>query len=256
MPLITIPLISSQNVLLVGASVSSTDIAKELGPFAKKLYQVSRGGLFDLPTDMLPENATRVAEVASFNFSTDSQSSKSYDSQAIQGSVTLVNGEVLSNIDRVLICTGYHCSFPFLRDLHRDSIPPESADDEALVTDGTQIHNLHKDIFYIPDPTLAFVGVPYHVATFTLFEFQAIAIAAVVSGKAKLPTEQAMRDEYRRRVEEKGHGKAFHSLKGKDVEYANELLEWINEDRKAAGDQLIAGHTEKWHEAMLEFQMR
>ena len=35
-----------------------------------------------------------------------------------------------------------------------------------------QTHNLHKDIWYIPDPTLAFVGVPYHVATFSLFEFK------------------------------------------------------------------------------------
>lgn len=108
------------------------------------------------------------------------------------------------------------------------------------------MHNLHKDIFYIPDPTLAFVGVPYHVATFSLFEFQAIAVAAVFSGKAELPREEEMRKEYNKKIEEKGVGRAFHSLMGKDVEYANELLAWINPGIVAHGGKAVEGHTKEW----------
>ncbi len=175
------------------------------------------------------------------------------EGQSIPGTVTLVDGTVLENIDKVLICTGYHCSFPFLQQYHRDCSPPQEADGTALVTTGEQMHNLHKDIFYIPDPTLSFVGVPYHVATFTLFEFQAITIAAVLSGKAKLPTEEAMRDEYQKRVQIKGFGKSFHSLKGQDVEYVNSLLGWINRDSESSGGDVIEGHTQAWHAAYEDF---
>ncbi len=148
--------------------------------------------------------------------------------------------------DRVIICTGYHCTYPFLSSYHRDSITPPQADETALVTDGTQMHNLHKDIFYIPDPTLAFVGVPYHIATFSLFEFQAITVAAVFSEKVPLPKEDEARAEYRRKVEEKGFGRNFHSLRGKDVEYANDLLAWINPSIVAAGEAPVEGHSEEW----------
>jgi hypothetical protein len=107
------------------------------------------------------------------------------------------------------------------------------------------IHNLHKDIFYIPDPTLAFVGVPYFTATFTLFEFQAMAVAAAFSGRAKLPTQEEMKREYVARVESKGLGKKFHNLRGKDAEYVDELLAWVNQGE----GERIGGHTEIWHKS-------
>jgi hypothetical protein len=231
-------------VLLIGGSTSSVDIAKELGDTAKTIYQSTRGGLFDHPATMLPPRATRISGIASFNL--QQQNGPILEGEAIPGTVTLVNGQVISNIDRVIICTGYHCTFPFLAEYHRDSVPPPEADETALVTDGTQMHNLHKDIFYIPDPTLAFIGVPYHIATFSLFDFQAIAVAAAFSGKAPLPNEEDMRAEYNRKVQEKGFGRAFHSLKGKDVDYVNELLAWINPGIVAAGGEPVEGHSKEW----------
>jgi hypothetical protein len=231
---------------LIGGSTSSTDIAKELGDIAKNIYQSTRGGLFDHPTSMLPPKAVRVSQIASFNL--EQQSGPTLDDDPIPGTVTLVDGQVLTNIDRVIICTGYHCTFPFLSEYHRDSVPASEADETVLVTDGLQMHNLHKDIFYIPDSTLAFVGVPYYTATFSLFDFQAITVAAVFSGKAPLPTETEMRAEYNKRVQEKGFGRAFHSLRGKDVDYVNELLAWINPGIVAAGGEPVEGHTKEWKE--------
>lgn len=56
-----------QNVLLIGAGVSSLDIAREISTTAKSIYQVSRGGIFDLPTSFLPPGATRISgEVRAF----------------------------------------------------------------------------------------------------------------------------------------------------------------------------------------------
>ncbi|PMD40932.1 dimethylaniline monooxygenase [Hyaloscypha variabilis F] len=235
-----------KTVLLIGGSTSSTDIAKELGDIAKNIYQSTRGGLFDHPTSMLPPKAVRVSEIASFNL--EQNSGSTLDDEPIPGTVTLVDGQVLTNIDRVIICTGYHCTFPFLSQYHRDSVPATDADETVLVTDGLQMHNLHKDIFYIPDPTLAFIGVPYYTATFSLFDFQAITVAAVFSGKAHLPTETEMRAEYNQRVQEKGFGRIFHSLRGKDVDYVNELLAWINPSIVAAGGEPVEGHTKEWKE--------
>jgi MFS transporter, ACS family, pantothenate transporter len=245
---------------LIGASVSSTDIAKELGPFAKIIYQSSRGGLFDLPATLLPENAHRIRGIESFNLSTQPKCLESNEildeTQNIPQTVTLVDGTILDNIDRVLICTGYHCSFPFLKDYHQDSVRPEEVDETTLVTNGEQVHNLHKDIFYIPDPTLSFVGVPYHVATFTLFEFQAMAVAAVYSGKARLPEETAMRAEYEARVQKNGFGRGFNSLKGQDIQYADSLVNWINGDAKSDEGSRIEGHSKEWQAVYEDFLMK
>lgn len=149
----------------------------------------------------------------------------------------------------MIICTGYQFTLPFLADYHNDRLSPAEADETILVTDGTQAHNLHKDIFYIPDPTLAFIGVPFYTATFTLFEFQAITAANVFSGIADLPSKQEMRAEYKEKLKRKGHGKRFHSLKDVEEDYVNDLLEWINRPRVRMGLTPIEGHTERWHEA-------
>ena len=140
-------------------------------------------------------------------------------------------------------------SLPFLSDYHSDDTPASQASDTVLATDGTQFHNLHKDIFYIPDPTLTFIGVPYFTATFTLFEFQAVALAAVLSGKAQLPSQEEMRSEYQARLRKKGVGKAFHSLKGQEVQYVNSLVDWLNRDGQRLGASHVEGHTAAWHAA-------
>jgi enamine deaminase RidA (YjgF/YER057c/UK114 family) len=163
-----------------------------------------------------------------------------------RGTVKLTDGRILTDIDRVVIATGYHITLPFLRYLHNDSLTPEEADETILVTDGSQVHNLHKDIFYIPDPTLAFVGIPFYSATFTLFEFQAIAVAKVFSGQVSLPTEEEQRQEYAEKVKRKGLGRGFHSLREDNGEriYVRELVGWINS--QVPEGEKVEGHTKKF----------
>ena len=189
----------------------------------------------------------RIGEVASFEVPTNGQNKP--------GIITLKDGQILKNIDRVILCTGYHFSHPFLLDLHEDYTLPQDASETVLVTDGNQIHNLHKDIFYIPDPTLTFVGVPFYTATFTLFEYQAIVVAAVLSGRAWLPREEEMMDEYKKRVQAKGFGRAFHSLRDQQVDYVTELLAWINGQAEVTGAEKVEGYSEQWlEEDKLKFQ--
>ncbi|MCJ1308192.1 hypothetical protein MMC25_001844 [Agyrium rufum] len=242
------------NVLLIGAGVSSIDIARELGPVAKGIYQSSRGGAYDLPADMLPEEAIRVRGIRSFKI--NSQDNEKVDSPmtetfegALAGTVHLADGTTLHDIHQIIVCTGYHCSYPFLPELHQDDLSPQEADKRVLVTDGTQMHNLYKDIFYIPDPTLAFIGVPFYTATFTLFEFQALALAAVYSRRADLPSEAIMRMEYTKRVREKGFGRGFHNYRDEEIAYVNSLVAWVNERNEETGLAQVTGHSAQWHAA-------
>jgi hypothetical protein len=236
----------------VGGSVSSTDIARELGPFARTIYQSQRNGAFDLSANLLPENGYRVDEVVSYDAPHTGYSSSLSLTEPIPSTVTLKSGQKLCDIHHIILCTGYHLTLPFLPNLHSDETPVEQADDNILVTDGTQFHNLHKDIFYINDPTLAFVGVPFFTATFTLFEFQAMVVAKVFSGQAKLPRQDAMRSEYNEKVKIKGYGKSVHSLRDQEAEYVKELLAWVNRDLEEEYRAKLAGHTDEWHVAKEE----
>ncbi|EKG19025.1 Flavin-containing monooxygenase FMO [Macrophomina phaseolina MS6] len=249
-----------KNVLLIGSGTSSTDIAKEIAPHAKSIWQTSRGGDFDFPATALPPNAKRIGNVASFDVpasdsdilsgsetASDAGSASGSESSESSGplpwTITLESGHKLCDIDHVIVATGYHVTLPFLRSHHRDDLQPEQADEQVIVTDGSQYHNLHYDIWYIPDPSLIFVGVPYFTATYSLFEFQAKFVAAVLSGGASLPSREEMRRKYEERVKQKGYGKKFNSLKFVEIEYVNEILSWINKDLVERGREPIAPHT-------------
>lgn len=160
--------------------------------------------------------------------------------------MTLVDGTILNDIDRVVICTGYLFTLPFLPDLHDDAATVHNANDKVLISDGSQLHNLHKDIFYIPDPSLAFVGVPSYTATFTFFEYQAMAVAAVFSGRAWLPSKEAMQAEYAEKLRRKGPGRSFHYLMGESIEYVDQLVAWLNRDVGKTGWRNYEGYSQDW----------
>ncbi|KAL4937216.1 hypothetical protein BDV06DRAFT_232720 [Aspergillus oleicola] len=241
----------NKNVLLIGGAVSAIDIAREISPSANKIYQSTRNGEFDITASFLPENGVRISEVERYEILDESSSNQENEQKigSLPLKVHLKSGQTLCNLDEVIICTGYQFTLPFLPTYHDDNLSPAKANETILVTDGTQAHNLHKDIFYISDPTLAFVGVPFYTATFTLFEFQAITVANVFAGIAALPEQSEMRREYNEKIATKGVGKRFHSLKDVEEEYVQDLLGWVNKYRARQGLKSIEGHTETWQEA-------
>lgn len=99
---------------------------------------------------------------------------------------------------------------------------------------------------------MAFVGVPYHIATFSVFDFQAQVVARAFSGKLILPSEEEQRAEYNERVAKKSLGRNFHSLKEEngEINYVKDLVDWANKDAAALGvEGTMLGHTPEWHEA-------
>jgi hypothetical protein len=168
------------------------------------------------------------------------------DPAGLNAKFHLADGTSICDINAVILCTGYMISLPFLSQYHDDDMPVDKASEDILVTDGMMYHNLHKDMFYIPDPSLVFVGVPYFTANFSLFDFQAQAVAANLAGLASLPSQQDMRQEYNEKLAEKGAGKQFHSLKGVEVDYVTELLDWVNPQLKKNREEVLRGHTPEW----------
>lgn len=203
-----------------------------------------------MAASVLPENGARINEISSFEITEDEAPAELSSDKPLPVTIRLKDtDQTISGVHQIFICTGYHITLPFLAKFHEDDTLSDNASDTVLVTDGNQVHNLHKDIFYIPDPTLAFIGVPYYTATFTLFEFQAIVLAAVFSGIVKLPPRTSMRNEYEDRLRIKGSGRGFHSLKDQEEIYVKDILDWINSGREKSGLPLVQGHTDSWIKA-------
>lgn len=235
----------NKNVLVIGGGTSSLDVCRELSEAANRIYQSTRGGRFDHSTTVLPSSVKRVGEVSKFVL--NPAATKTADS--IPGQIVLKDGSVFADIHHVIIATGYITSFPFLAQFHRDELLIDDATTEVLVTsEGNMVHNLHKDIFYIEDPTLSFIGIPYYVSTFTLFDFQAQVVARVLTGKTRLPTRPAMRREYEYKVVARGRGRNFHSLadEGAEVAHVKDLVDNVNAGTTDSKIELMQGHTQSW----------
>ncbi|KAI5924147.1 hypothetical protein F4810DRAFT_146400 [Camillea tinctor] len=248
-----------KTVLLIGAGASSLDVAKEVEQLGGKVYQSRRETKYDLTASRLPKSVKRVAMSAEFILNEEATGRESTppleDDYTIPGRVRLEDGEFLENIDYVVVATGYITTYPFLGDLEQPSVKWEDADEQVLITsDGYTTHNLHKDIFYIPDPSLAFIGVSHLVSTFSLFDFQAKALAKVFSGKAHLPSKSEMKREHQERKARFQPGDKFHTIPAGEKVYISEVLDWINGDLKKAGLELIEGMDADWLAAYETFK--
>lgn len=237
-------------MLLIEAGVSSNDIAREISQLAKKIYQSSQGGILNLPVSLLSSEVIRVAGIHSF--ATLGTERKTVDAQgSVSRIVHLIDGTTLEEIDHVILCTGYMISYPYLSQYHSDTTDASSGSNKTLVTsEGEMVHNCYRNTFFILEPTLAFVGTPYHIATFSLFEFQGMVVARIFAGLAELPSTIQMQEEYRQKIILKGVGRDFHSRRGfgEEENFVTELVEWINSDAKRLGHGVLwHGHTPERH---------
>lgn len=125
------------------------------------------------------------------------------------------NGHIETDIDSVIFCTGYHYSFPFLGPLRK-----------SLTPDGSHVRHLYQHLFYIDDPTLAFVALPKRVVPFPISEAQSAFIARVWANRLQLPTKAAMREWEAGLIASFPEMSRIHEMKyPKDANYINELHE-------------------------------
>ena len=217
-----------KKVIIVGNAASGTDIATQIATVCKYpllLSSRSESVLFPFSASY-KEN---VPEIVEFLPLCPGQ---------VERAVRFKDGRVEEGIDAIIFATGYYYSFPFL-----ESLKP------AVITTGERVEGLYQHIFYIHEPTLAFIGLPPKIIPFRTFEGQAAVIARVWSNKLDLPSVQEMMKWEESVIKERGLGKGFHVLPfPKDFEYHNEMVEWAERARDSGDGKGKGKLPPKWNE--------
>ena len=97
---------TGQRVLILGASFSGEDISRDMSPEIAKGWLVARkSGLSNPEKSPIgeKENIERIKGTI--------------DELREDGTVLLTNGEVLENVDTIMLCTGYAFNYPFLNEV-------------------------------------------------------------------------------------------------------------------------------------------
>ncbi|KUL89853.1 hypothetical protein ZTR_02960 [Talaromyces verruculosus] len=138
------------------------------------------------------------------------------------GEILFEDGSILRDIDQVIYCTGYKASFPFWN-VKANGAPIYDYTRDLVV--GNYLH-----VFLTDFPTIGIVGIP-RTLTFRSFNYQAIALARVFSGRNThpLPSAEEQREWLTRRLElvTRQHRK-FHDIpwdEGESLNYFRELYE-------------------------------
>ncbi|WVZ57588.1 hypothetical protein U9M48_007954 [Paspalum notatum var. saurae] len=194
-----------QNVVVLGFGASGIDIALEISHVAKQVHIATRYMEDRLGKIELYENVWIHAEV---------------DCIQDDGNVCFAEGSVVA-ADIILYCTGYHYYFPFLNL-------------DGFTVDENRVGPLYKHVFppkYAPN--LSFVGLPSKTIIFKSLELESKWVAAVLSGRVTLPSEEDMMTtvrEHYQQMEEEGRPKRHtHVQLFEWVEHMNWLADQVGE---------------------------
>ncbi|KAF8654311.1 hypothetical protein AX16_003538 [Volvariella volvacea WC 439] len=236
---------SNETLLVVGSATSAVEISRDVHRHAGQVYQSVRPIKSNetlstlLHLDLLyrlPKNVTIIEEIRRFHKPTEN----------IQDArIELTNGTIITGVDKIIFATGYRYSFPFLRNYHNSSIPRDRdaprSDLQPIVTDGTHLRALHLDLFYIPDPTLAFVDMSVGIQSFMWAEYLSLALAKVWSRRAYIPDTEELWRLYDERVRVfGGYGENFQTLAfGRDKDLLRYFVGWLNTAASKYGGRQI-----------------
>jgi len=191
-------------VAVLGAKSSGTDLSREIATVAASVHVCARShdashqlgpGLFAEPT------ITRLGPGRSLR---------------------LAHGQRLDDVDHLLYCTGYRYTAAFLD----PRIAPR-----LVSVDGELVHPLYLDLVVPGAPRIAFIGLPFGVAPFPLFEAQARWWAQTLSGKLAAPPTTEMYGAIERHVERLHDTPRRHWLRYGDRQFA-----YVDELRARVGD--------------------
>ncbi|KAI9275690.1 hypothetical protein BDA99DRAFT_496234 [Phascolomyces articulosus] len=163
---------ANKTVLVVGNGSSSADLVRETSTTATKVYYSIRGD--DSPFsktvhEMNLENVERIGALSKFS--------------ADSGIIECEDGKEIDGVDIVFFATGYLYSFPFL--------PFEK---DNLIVDGQTVLGIYEHMFYVKNPTLAFVGLMTRVVPMPFMQIQSTVIARYLSGRIQLPSYTIMQE--------------------------------------------------------------
>ncbi|KAJ7609441.1 FAD/NAD-P-binding domain-containing protein [Roridomyces roridus] len=204
---------AGKKILIVGASWSATDIARTIAPFTSRLVASIRPNplrdaygldiMFSFPTE-----TEIVPEILAF------EPLDEHEIGINTGVIRLVDGSYLTDIDEIILATGYHGN-TFLPDL----------------VDPKTLSNVHWTGHYIHDPTLAYATVRPWIEG----HYQSAAFARVWTEKARLPSQEEMLRVYREGKLRCADGFNVLAFEGQQRQY----VAWLNGEALELGGQLF-----------------
>ncbi|KAJ7247019.1 FAD/NAD-P-binding domain-containing protein [Mycena rebaudengoi] len=205
---------SNKTVLIVGASVSATQIAQRISPFVRRLIVSVRRSEFmiGLGLDILslfPDNAELVPEIKAF------EALREYDNGIKNGKLHLFNGTVVEGIDEIILATGYRRNTFNLP----NQVNPKELDD------------VHWTGHYIHDPTLAFMS----GRAWSHGRYQSYGFAKVWTGKARLPSHSKMWDDYVNKVYQFGEYLNIFPQQA----WTRQFVAWLNSESLVLGGKFV-----------------
>ena len=204
---------AGQRVALWGTSASGFDISIEIAKVAEHVYWC--GNAFSEPVQ-LGTNRTGLP---------------SLEGVGKQGE--LIADKTNLMVDCLMFCTGYHYDFPFLAD-------------DLIRVDENKVAPLYHDIVPPAEPSLGFIGIPFLIIPFPVFEIQAKWFVKQLVGEFDLPDTALMRHAVSARSQafEQAGGlkRHFHRLGDQQEEYFNTLA------RESGCDPLPGWFIQSWQE--------
>ncbi|KAL4796896.1 hypothetical protein BDV19DRAFT_360024 [Aspergillus venezuelensis] len=174
-----------KKVITIGASVSAADTAVSLINSAQTpIYAVVRGkyNVYFGDEAFKHPQIERCPPIARI------------ESDDGNCTVHFEDGSSVSDVDHLIFGTGFTWTLPFL-----PHIPIRN----------NRVPNLYLHIFHQSDPTLVFLGAVGAGLTFKVFEWQAVAAARVLAGKATLPPLSTQKKWEEDRIAKKGDAAGF-----------------------------------------------
>ncbi|KAK7697083.1 hypothetical protein SLS64_013934 [Diaporthe eres] len=180
-----------KRVIVVGGSVSSHEVLHEILPQAQHpVYASIRG-----------------EPIAAFGWAPFKHPHVSIRKQIssldpLTGKVSFADGTELNDVDHIVFGTGYTFSLPWLPHVQ-----------ERISKAYRRLPGVYQHTWDIEDPTLTFVGMLGGGFTFRVYEWQAVAIARHLAGRAKpLPPTAEQREWEEQRVAKFKGGKDYYSI--------------------------------------------
>ncbi|KAF9892972.1 hypothetical protein FE257_000564 [Aspergillus nanangensis] len=189
-----------KKVITVGASVSAADTAVSLlGAAQNPITAVVRGKYNVYFGDYAFRHPQIQRRPPITHISSDDHGDRT---------VHFEDGSAVSDVDHILLGTGFTWTLPFLPD-----IPIRN----------NRVPDLYLHVFHQRDPSLVFLGAVGAGLTFKVFEWQAVAAARVLAGKAQLPSLAEQQKWETDRIAAKGDGSGFLMVHPAFEEYFEQL---------------------------------
>jgi hypothetical protein len=185
-----------KRVVVLGTAASGADISREISGVAETVYWC--GESFSFPAGATSRGVHLFPKPLCFS----------------GNDLEFPQDVVIKDVDIFLFCTGYEYEFPFL------------GTDIVRVFDN-RVHPLYLDMVPPEWPSLAFIGLPFLVIPFPLFEMQARWFSKVLAGEAALPLSGEMNRIVSQREAEFAksglRNRHYHKLGDKQTDYVNKL---------------------------------